>query len=298
MVTKRNGQVEEFDLMKIITVLHQANKNCEQKATAEDIKLIADDVEFYLKRDYDFENLTAQNIQDVVEKVLIQEFYVDLAKSYIIGCYNKTFQREKDELDKTILDIVSNQNSEISTENANKNAKIVSTQRDYMAGEVSKRVSKKYLLDKEVVDYHNRGIIHVHDLDYFVQPLTNCCLVNIEDMLTNGTMIGNVAIDSPKSLRTAGTVLTQIIQSVASSQFGGATVSLAHLAPYVDVSRQKLIKEVTAELTEVGLLTETTEDKIKYIVDKRLRKEIKDSIQTINYQLNSFSTTNGRVLPL
>lgn len=286
-IIKRNQSVEDMDIMKIISVLHKANRDVEEKLTAEQIKEVAAEVASKISDDD-----TTEHVQHLVEKTLIAHNYTDVAKAYIIACYEKAFQRQMTDLDKSILSVIQNKNDEIGLENSNKDPALVTTQRDYIAGEVSKSISRRLLLDEDIVEAHDRGLLHVHDMDYYIQPITNCGLLNLKDMFENGTMVANAMIDPPKSLQTAATVATQIIASVASNQYGGITMSMAHLAPYVDTSRQKYIEEVKHENVIYDM--QLSEENIKSLAERRLAKEIKDSIQTINYQLNSYNTTAGQ----
>lgn len=286
-IIKRNKQEEDMDIMKIISVLHKANKDVEEALTAEQIKEVASEVVAQIK-DED----STEHIQHLVEKTLISHNYTDVAKAYIIACYEKAFQRQMTDLDKSILSVIQNKNDEVGLENSNKDPALVTTQRDYIAGEVSKSISRRLLLDEDIVEAHDKGLIHVHDMDYYIQPITNCGLLNLKDMFENGTMVANAMIDTPKSLQTAATVATQIIASVASNQYGGITMSMAHLAPYVQISREKYIEEIRHEnvLYDMNL----SEEDILSLAERRVAKEIKDSIQTINYQLNSYNTTAGQ----
>lgn len=216
-VLKRNNETEVFDIMKIIKVLHKANKS--EDINSEQIKEIANIVATKCEQ-LEKEKITSQEIQEFIENTLIANDYIDLAKEYITACFKKKVQKETNELDKSVLDILANKNDEVSLENSNKNSKQVTTHRDYMAGEISKSISRRLLLDEDIVKAHDDGWIHVHDLDYYASPLTNCCLCNLKDMFENGTMIGSVRIDTPKSLQTAATIATQAVASVSASQFG------------------------------------------------------------------------------
>lgn len=232
---------------------------------------------------------TTEDLRKEVERLLIENECVDLARSYIIGCYKEESKRHKEELDNNILGILNSGNYAVLTENANKDGTELSTQRDLMAGEISKDLASRFIFPEECIEAHRRGVIHIHDLDYAVMTMTNCHLCNLEDMLQNGTRMNGVKIEKPRSLRTAATIMTQIALAISSSQYGGQTMSLAHIAPFVDISRKK-IKEKYKE--EFGLGQELYN--LDAIVEKELDCEIKDSVQTINYQLNSTMSSNGQ----
>lgn len=283
LVKKRNGKLEELDITKIIKVLQEADKVNTDKTSPENIKEVALEVIAKDPRD-------TVEIRELVERELLEKGYVDLARSYIIGCYKEAAKRNKEGLDKNVLDLISQTNKDLMTENGNKNPTVISTQRDLIAGEVSKDIAKRYVFSTEVIEAHERGVIHVHDMDYSAQPMTNCCLINLEDMLQNGTMINRVKIDPPKSLRTAMTLTSQISAQVSSNQYGGQTITLSHLAPFVDISRKKLQKKVREELASI----DASEELIEEVAEKRLLEEIKDSVQTLNYQLQTISGTNGQ----
>lgn len=290
-VIKRDGRKEEYDISKIILVLQNANLSLDDvnMCSREDILKVSKSVDGVL---HFKSNISTEQIQSIVETQLIKHGYVDLAKSYIIGCYENKVQYQMSKLDKSVLDIIAGENREVATENSNKNAQLISTQRDYIAGEVSKSLSKRFVFDKEAVDLHEKGIIHIHDMDYAIQPMLNCCLINLEDMFNNGTNINGVSIDTPKSLQTASTLTSQISAVVASANFGGQTINLGHLVPYVDVSRQKIKKQLTDNFKTLGI--EISDDKVAKLVEEQLKQEIKSSVQTLNYQWNTMTSTNGQ----
>ena len=265
-IIKTNKKEENFNIMKIITVLHKANEK--SNATSEDIKKVANIVDI---KAHEIENLTTEKLRTIIENVLIENGLTDLARNYIIGNYKNDVKYQLSKLDESILDIISNSNTEVALENSNKNARINSTQRDYVAGEVSKSLYYRILGDKDVVEADKKGIIHRHDKDYYIQPMLNCCLINIEDMLQNGTNISGVQIDKPKSLRTAATIVSQISGVVASNQYGGQTINLGHLVPFVNISREKIKNKVKEDLALLNL--NTSEEKINELVEKELKKE-------------------------
>lgn len=280
-IIKRNGKKEDFDITKIIKVLQKADSN----TPVEEIKNIA-----LFVADMSLE--TTEDVRRAIEEELIKRGKITMARNYIVECYKNEQYRERQKLDSNILNLINRTNKELMNENANKNPTIISTQRDLIAGEVNKDICTRYIFPKDVMEAHNKGAIHIHDLDYSAQHMTNCCLVNLEDMLQNGTCISGVRIDKPKSLRTAATVASQISASLASSQYGGQSMSLSHLAPFVDISRQKYRDEVREEnkLSKI----EMTDDQVNIIAEQRVKKEIKDSIQTLNYQWSTLQSTNGQ----
>lgn len=236
------------------------------------------------------EPMPIEHIQDLVENGLMSTKRKDVARRYIIYRQNRTMARENT-IDKIASEITENKNKYWTSENANKNPRLIPTQRDYLAGAVSTDITNRYLLPKEIVEAHNKGIIHFHDADYFIQHSHNCDLINLDDMLQNGTVISETMIEKPHSFSTACNIATQIIAQVASSQYGGQSISLEHLAPFVDVSRKNLTKEVSEELTDIGI--DYTDTQVEKIVNKRLKKEIEKGIQIIQYQLITLQTTNG-----
>ena len=290
-IIKRNGTEAIFDPRKIIVAVTKANNSVVPSArmTPVQIKRIAEDVESAALNIH--RALSVEEIQDMVEDQIMNQRAFDVARTYITYRYNRALIRKSNTTDEQIMSLIECNNEEAKQENSNKNPTVNSVQRDYMAGEVSKDITKRILLPKEIVSAHEQGIIHFHDADYFAQHMHNCDLVNLEDMLQNGTVISGTMIEKPHSFSTACNIATQIIAQVASCQYGGQSISLTHLAPFVDVSRQKLRKLVREELSE---LPGITEDKINQIAEKRLHEEIERGIQMIQYQVVTLMTTNGQ----
>ena len=291
-IIKRNGSEAAFDITKIIVAVSKANKEIDerQRLTNEQIRTIAANVEgacVAMGR-----AASVEEIQDLVEKQIMGQGAFDVAKEYICYRYTRSLARRANTTDNQILSLIECNNEEVKQENANKNPTVNSVQRDYMAGEVSKDIARRILLPREIVEAHEQGIIHFHDMDYFAQHMHNCDLVNLEDMLQNGTVITGTLIEKPHSFSTACNIATQIIAQVASSQYGGQSISLTHLAPFVDVSRKKIRRDVEAEMRDLGI--DPGEEKISEIVEKRLREEIKRGVQTIQYQVVTLMTTNGQ----
>ena len=291
-VIKRNGAEVEFDIVKIIAAVTKANDVVDEEArmTPVQIQRIAESVEFSCQ------SLgrapTVEEIQDFVEHQIMAHGAFEVAKRYITYRYNRSLVRKSNTTDDKILSLIECNNEEAKQENSNKNPVVNSTQRDYMAGEVSRDLTNRLLLPEDIVKAHEEGIIHFHDTDYYAQHMQNCDLVNLEDMLQNGTVITGTLIERPHSFATACNIATQIVAQVASNQYGGQSISLTHLAPFVDVSRQKIRKQVLAEVEALGV--DPTEDKITEIVEKRLREEIRRGVQTIQYQVVTLLTTNGQ----
>ncbi len=291
-VIKRNGAEVEFDIVKIIAAVTKANDVVDEEArmTPVQIQRIAESVELSCQ------SLgrapTVEEIQDFVEHQIMAHGAFEVAKRYITYRYNRSLVRKSNTTDDKILSLIECNNEEAKQENSNKNPVVNSTQRDYMAGEVSRDLTNRLLLPEDIVKAHEEGIIHFHDTDYYAQHMHNCDLVNLEDMLQNGTVITGTLIERPHSFATACNIATQIVAQVASNQYGGQSISLTHLAPFVDVSRQKIRKQVLAEVDALGV--EPTEDKITEIVEKRLREEIRRGVQTIQYQVVTLLTTNGQ----
>ena len=291
-VIKRNGAEVEFDIVKIIAAVTKANDVMDEEArmTPVQIQRIAESVEFSCQ------SLgrapTVEEIQDFVEHQIMAHGAFEVAKRYITYRYNRSLVRKSNTTDDKILSLIECNNEEAKQENSNKNPVVNSTQRDYMAGEVSRDLTNRLLLPEDIVKAHEEGIIHFHDTDYYAQHMHNCDLVNLEDMLQNGTVITGTLIERPHSFATACNIATQIVAQVASNQYGGQSISLTHLAPFVDVSRQKIRKQVLAEVEALGV--DPTEDKITEIVEKRLREEIRRGVQTIQYQVVTLLTTNGQ----
>lgn len=291
-VIKRDGSQVHFDAYKICEAINKAN-NAYEGSDKLSPKMIDEIVE---KINYKCSKLdravSVEEIQDMVEDCIMSLGRYRLAKEYITYRYKHALMRKSNDLDRKILNLIDCKNEEVLQENSNKNPTINSTQRDYIAGEYSKDISNRLLLPEDIQKAHNEGLIHFHDMDYFIQKMHNCCLINLEDMLQNGTVISETKIDTPHSFTTACNIATQIIAQVASSQYGGATISLAHLAPFVDVSRKKIINNIKEELEISGATL--TEEQIKEIAEERLKREIKSGIQTIQYQIVTLMTTNGQ----
>ena len=291
-VIKRNGAEVEFDIVKIIAAVTKANNVVDEEArmTPVQIQRIAESVELSCQ------SLgrapTVEEIQDFVEHQIMAHGAFEVAKRYITYRYNRSLVRKSNTTDDKILSLIECNNEEAKQENSNKNPVVNSTQRDYMAGEVSRDLTNRLLLPEDIVKAHEEGIIHFHDTDYYAQHMHNCDLVNLEDMLQNGTVITGTLIERPHSFATACNIATQIVAQVASNQYGGQSISLTHLAPFVDVSRQKIRKQVLAEIETLGIAP--SEDKVTEIVEKRLREEIRRGVQTIQYQVVTLLTTNGQ----
>jgi ribonucleoside-triphosphate reductase len=290
-IIKRNGTEATFDPRKIVVAVTKANNSVVPSArmTPVQIKRIAEDVESAALNIH--RALSVEEIQDMVEDQIMNQRAFDVARTYITYRYNRALIRKANTTDEQIMSLIECNNEEVKQENSNKNPTVNSVQRDYMAGEVSKDITKRILLPKEIVSAHEQGIIHFHDADYFAQHMHNCDLVNLEDMLQNGTVISGTMIEKPHSFSTACNIATQIIAQVASCQYGGQSISLTHLAPFVEVSRQKLRKLVREELSD---LPGITEEKIYQIAEKRLHEEIERGIQMIQYQVVTLMTTNGQ----
>ena len=287
-IQKRDGSIVSFDKQKIINAINKAFLEVDGKIYEEDTsKDIADEI-YQNCKNYINNNPTVEDIQDLVENYLMRSERPDVARAYIRFRYKKEIMRETEKTYNEVLNLVELNNQELKDENSNKNAIVASTQRDYMAGEVSKDLTNRYLLPEAIVQAHINGEIHFHDADYFAQHIHNCCLVNLEDMLQNGTVINKTLIEKPHSFTTACTIATQIMAVVASGQYGGQSISLSHLAPFVDISRKNIQKEVVEELGT------TTEDIINPIIEKKLAKEIKNGVQTMQYQINTLNTSNGQ----
>ena len=291
-IIKRSGEEKEFDIVKIENAIRKASQAVDYKNALSEgrIKLIAEEVAgVCAARD---RAMTVEEIQDVVENKIMEMGSHEIAKKYIVYRYKRQLARKANTTDEQILSLIECNNEDVKQENSNKNPTINSVQRDYMAGEVSKDVASRLLLPQDVVQAHKDGLIHFHDMDYYAQHMHNCDLVNLEDMLQNGTVISGTMIEKPKSFSTACNIATQIIAQVASNQYGGQSISLTHLAPFVDVSRQAIRKELADECAEAGVKME--KDKFDAIVEKRVRKEIERGVQTIQYQVVTLMTTNGQ----
>lgn len=291
-IIKRSGAEATFDLEKIIAAICKANNSVkeEDKLTEGEIDEIAGMVE---KNCEDMKrSANVEEIQDMVENQLMKYRAYTMARNYITYRYKRALVRKSNSTDEQILSLLECNNEEVKQENSNKNPTVNSVQRDYMAGEVSKDITKRFLLPPDIVEAHEQGIIHFHDADYFAQHMHNCCLVNLEDMLQNGTVVSETMIDTPKSFSTACNVATQSIAQIASCQYGGQSISLSHLAPFVQVSREKFRKEIRRELEESGLKAD--ESQINRIAEKRVKDEIKRGVQIIQYQVITLMTTNGQ----
>ena len=290
-IIKRNGSEETFNVDKIINAVRKANNSSDTPfLTDEQIIDIADYVEYKcnkIKR-----AVSVEEIQDMVEDQLMAKGAFELARRYVRYRYNRSLIRKANTTDNRILSLIECNNEEVKQENSNKNPTVNSVQRDYMAGEVSRDLTRRMLLSPDIVEADKQGLIHFHDSDYFAQHMHNCDLVNLEDMLQNGTVISDTLIEKPHSFSTACNIATQIIAQVASNQYGGQSISLTHLAPFVQVSREKIRKETLAEIEEMGV--EVSEEKLSAIVEERLRKEVNRGVQTIQYQVVTLLTTNGQ----
>ena len=291
-IIKRSGSEVTFDIQKIVNAITAANNDAapHERLTEDQIALAAHSVEWLCGRAG--HTVSVEEIQDMVENQIMALGRFEVARKYIIYRYIQTLKRTSNTTDDKILSLIECNNEEVKQENSNKNPTVNSVQRDYMAGEVSKDVTMRLLLPAEVVAAHNEGIIHFHDSDYFAQHMHNCDLVNLEDMLQNGTVISGTLIERPHSFSTACNIATQIIAQVASCQYGGQSISLTHLAPFVEVSRQKIRRQVLDEINTLGL--ETSSEKINEVVEARLRDEIRRGVQTIQYQVVTLMTTNGQ----
>ena len=285
-VIKRDGRAVDYDRTKIQVAIEKANTEVKprERASKEDIKKIIEYIEELNKK-----RMLVEDIQDIIEEKLMEIEKYELAKKYIVYRYTRALVRKQNTTDETILGIIRNDNKELAEENSNKNTLLASTQRDYIAGEVSRDLTKRLLLPEKIAKADAEGILHFHDADYFVQPIFNCCLINIEDMLDNGTVMNGKMIESPKSFQVACTVTTQIIAAVASNQYGGQSVDLIHLGKYLRKSYDKFKKEIEAKYKG-----KVSGDIIEDLVDTRLKSELKAGVQTIQYQINTLMTTNGQ----
>lgn len=286
IVIKRNGNVVQFNKDKITSAIRKAMVECNvDPSNAE--KVTKDIVE-----NLDGEYIEIEDIQDEVENSLMKLGFRDVAKAYILYRNERNRKRNEHPLDESILGLVNMTNEEVLTENSNKQSQLASTQRDLIAGEVSKYISKKKLIPKDIVEAHEKGIIHLHDLDYYLQDITNCELVPLDDIFENGTVINKKMIRKPKSLRTATTLATQIAAQISSFTYGGQTMSLSHLAPYVRISKEKIKRKLKEDMNSVNV--SLSEEEFEQITMRRLKDEIKDSVQTFNYQLSTLNSTNGQ----
>ena len=291
-VIKRNGEEVNFDLDKIVNAINAANKEVDRLHQLNDyqVQAIADNIAKQIE--IMTHAIHVEDIQDMVETGIMEMRGYEVAQKYVRYRYKRELARKSNTTDNGILALIDHMNEEVNQENSNKNPVINSTQRDYMAGEVSKDITKRLLLPQDIVDAHEQGLIHFHDADYFAQHMHNCCLVNLEDMLQNGTVISETMIEKPHSFSTACNIATQAIAQIASSQYGGQSISLAHLAPFVQVSREKFIGQVRDEFEKTGI--DASEEKIKEVAELRVKDEIKRGVQMIQYQVITLMTTNGQ----
>lgn len=289
-IIKRNGTKVDFDINKIISAVSRANKEAinENQLNKNEIIHLSKNVEQYIKDKQ--QEVDVEYIQDIVEKEIMKFNAYEVAQKYIKYRYNRQLIRKANTTDQSILSLIKNDNKEVMEENSNKNAIIASTQRDLIAGEVSKDLTKRMLLPERITRAHELGILHFHDADYFLQPIFNCCLINIGDMLDNGTVMNNKLVESPKSFQVACTVMTQIIAAVASSQYGGQSVDISHLGKYLRKSYNKYKAKI---IRKYG----NTIDKelVESLVNDRIKDELKAGVQTIQYQINTLMTTNGLI---
>ncbi|MEE1351310.1 MAG: anaerobic ribonucleoside-triphosphate reductase, partial [Clostridia bacterium] len=290
-VIKRNGSEVDFDINKIVAAITKANNAGQHKELTDGQILEAAEYINY-KCDKMNRAVSVEEIQDMVENQIMANGAFDVARSYVKYRYNRSLVRKSNTTDDRILSLIECNNEEVKQENSNKNPTVNSVQRDYMAGEVSKDITRRILLPPDIVEAHETGLIHFHDADYFAQHMHNCDLVNLEDMLQNGTVISETLIEKPHSFSTACNISTQIIAQVASCQYGGQSISLTHLAPFVDVSRKKIRRQVTEELRSID--ENISDEKIDEITEKRLREEVKNGVQMIQYQVVTLMTTNGQ----
>ncbi len=291
-IIKRSGTEVTFDIDKIVNAIRAANLEVEEGSRLTDRQVIYAAQNVAEACEKAGHTVSVEEIQDLVEDEIMRLDCYEVARHYIIYRYVQSLKRQKNTTDDKILSLIECNNEEVKQENSNKNPTVNSVQRDYMAGEISKDLTQRVLLPQEIVDAHNEGLIHFHDSDYFAQHMHNCDLVNLEDMLQNGTVISGTLIEKPHSFSTACNIATQIIAQVASSQYGGQSISLTHLAPFVEVSRQKIRGEVARELEELGV--SASPEKVREVVEDRLRDEIRRGVQTIQYQVVTLMTTNGQ----
>ncbi len=291
-IIKRSGSEVPYDIEKIVAAVKKANESVieTERMTEKQIEVIADNMLIQCSKIP--RSLSVEEIQDMVENEIMNQRAFAVARSYITYRYKRQLVRKSNSTDEQILSLIECNNEEVKQENSNKNPTVNSVQRDYMAGEVSKDITRRFLLDEDIVAAHEAGLIHFHDADYFAQHMHNCCLVNLKDMLENGTVISETMIEKPHSFSTACNVATQAIAQIASSQYGGQSISLAHLAPFVQISREKFREVVKEEMTDAGI--KVTEEEINKIAEMRVLDEIKAGVQTIQYQVITLMTTNGQ----
>lgn len=285
-IQKRDGRVVPYEESKIVDAIHKANNEVEEKYRADE-ELIQEILDYVRSKEQEL--LSVEQIQDMIEERLVEHNKYTLAKKYIVYRYQRSLLRKSNTTDESILKLIRNENKELAEENSNKNTRLASTQRDYIAGEVSRDVTRRLLLPEHIAMAHDNGVIHFHDADYFIQPIFNCCLINIKDMLDNGTSINGKMIESPKSFQVACTITTQIIAAVASNQYGGQSVNVKHLGKYLRKSREKFAKQLEDNFGDS--MDATTKQQI---VNMRVRDELRSGVQTIQYQINTLMTTNGQ----
>ncbi len=285
-IQKRDGRVVPYEEEKIVDAIHKANNEVEEKYRASE-ELIQEILDYVRSKEQEL--LSVEQIQDMIEELLVEHNKYTLAKKYIVYRYQRSLLRKSNTTDESILKLIRNENKELAEENSNKNTRLASTQRDYIAGEVSRDVTRRLLLPEHIAMAHDNGMIHFHDADYFIQPIFNCCLINIKDMLDNGTSINGKMIESPKSFQVACTITTQIIAAVASNQYGGQSVNVKHLGKYLRKSREKFAKQLEDNFGDS--MDAATKQKI---VNMRVSDELRSGVQTIQYQINTLMTTNGQ----
>ena len=286
-VQKRDGRVTEYDKSKIVRAIKKANAEVPDNEKVENNSI--ENIVKYIEKYAENKVLNVETIQDMIESELVRQDKYTLAKKYIIYRYQRALLRKANTTDESILKLIKNENKELAEENSNKNTILASTQRDYIAGEVSRDLTRRMLLPERISMAHDQGILHFHDADYFIQPIFNCCMINIGDMLDNGTVMNGKMIESPKSFQVACTVMTQIISAVASNQYGGQSVDMIHLGKYLRRSRDKYLRDMKNQFADT-----LDDETINKIVDSRLRDELKSGVQTIQYQINTLMTTNGQ----
>ncbi|MCR4581217.1 MAG: anaerobic ribonucleoside-triphosphate reductase [Bacilli bacterium] len=285
-VIKRDGHIVDYDTEKIKKAIAGANREVpeEEQATEQEVKKIIKYIEGLNKK-----RILVEDIQDIIEQKLMEMKHYELAKHYIVYRYNRALVRKSNTTDESILSLIRDENKELREENSNKNTRMASTERDYIAGEVSRDLTKRVLLPEKIVEAHESGLLHFHDMDYFIQPIFNCCLINIQDMLDNGTVMNGKMIESPKSFHVACIVTSQIIATVASNQYGGQSVDIRHLGKYLRLSKQKIEKRIKKALGK-----DADKDKVNALVEEELKSELAGGVQTIQYQINTLMTTNGQ----
>ena len=291
-IIKRSGMEVDFDVTKIAAAVRKANNSVVdyEKISEDEIIKLSETIENACSNMQ--HTPTVEDIQDMVENQLMSMKKFTLARNYITYRYRRELVRKSNTTDDQILSLIECNNEEVKQENSNKNPTVNSVQRDYMAGEVSKDITKRFLLPADIWDAHEKGLIHFHDADYFAQHMHNCCLVNLEDMLQNGTVISGTMIDTPKSFSTTCNIATQVVAQIASAQYGGQTIALSHLIPFVDVSRKKIYNRMVANFNKMGLAV--SDSKLRSLVEAELDEEISRGVQTIQYQLITLMTTNGQ----